>query len=375
MNLLEKGNPEEEDFPMDDRDIRDDVDGKETGVQADKKTILIVALVFIILILLILLFSVWYRSQKKVSNAEAVNQEIAQYVENQNTENNSIENNTSVENKTDAQGDLVLPGTESETAIVVEEAKEHKEVDVLLNPDKFEDPLDQDMYYEDYSYEKEYIMKELAGWWNNSGTGAIYDLSALRRYRKLSYGLQGTKQFYYYGDTDAEGNPNGEGVALYADDTYYFGSFSHGKRDGNGYWMRFYYNNKHPYSMNGKITMHSYAGEWKNDLPNGNGQEHFDIDVSKLVENDEFYQNIIGGFVDGRYQGDMYANTINEKGEITEWDGEAENGIFALKDSLPASGDHPVWKSRSDEPRFRRIGKDDNKDCGIRELYLEEKQR
>ena len=42
MNLLEKGRPEEEDFPMDDRDIRDDVDGKETGIQTDKKTILIV---------------------------------------------------------------------------------------------------------------------------------------------------------------------------------------------------------------------------------------------------------------------------------------------------------------------------------------------
>lgn len=372
MNLLEKGNPEEEDFPM------DEMKDKEAAIQTDKKVILIAVLVFVILILLILLFAMWFKTQKKTTSTEMVSEEITQYVEEKKLNSETEKNEELMEkgleaSKVGSETEKQETNDSKESAIVVQEDDTHKEMDALLNPSKQEDSLDQDMYYEDYSYEKEYIMKELAGWWDNSGSGAIYDLSALRRYRKLSYSLRDTKQFYYYGDVDADGKPNGKGTAMYADDTYYFGDFVHGKREGNGYWMRFYYNSKNEYSMKGKITMHSYSGGWKNDLPDGSGQEHFDIDMSKLVENDQLYQNVIGGFKAGRYHGDMFANTINEHGEVTEWDGEAENGVFKLQDSLPASGDYPVWKSRSDEPRFLRIAKGTNQDCGITELILEVK--
>lgn len=366
MNLLEKGSPEDEDFPM------DDIDSLETGIQTDKKKILIACGVFFALVLLILIFGIWYKSKRKIDNTEAVNKEVSQYIEKRDEKNNKdnlIIDNASVEASIDSEQENDL--SVEETAIVVEEEKGHEEVDVLLNQEQLKDPLDQDMDYEDYSYEKEYIMKELSGWWDNAGTAAVYDLSALRRYRKLSYGLRDSNQFYYYGETDSNGNPNGKGTALYGDDTYYFGEFVHGKKEGKGYWMRFYYNSKNPYAMNGKITMHSYAGEWKDNLPDGEGQEHFDVDVSKLADNDDFFQNVIGGFSAGRYHGEMYANSINEEGEITEWDGVAKNGEFELIGILPPSGENPIWKSRSDNPRIRRIGKDENKDCGIKELYLE----
>ena len=100
---------------------------------------------------------------------------------------------------------------------VVEEDKEQTtHTDVLLKPEKQMDPLDQDMSYEDDSYEKSYIMKEMSDWWDASQVSAMYDLSALRRYRKLSYSLKGTNQYYYYGDTDSEGKPHGKGCAMYS---------------------------------------------------------------------------------------------------------------------------------------------------------------
>ena len=208
----------------------------------------------------------------------------------------------------------------------------------------------------------------MSDWWDASQVSAMYDLSALRRYRKLSYSLKGTNQYYYYGDTDSEGKPHGKGCAMYADDTYYFGDFVHGRREGTGYWLRFYYDTKLEGARNGIYTMHSYAGGWKNDLPDGDGQEHFDVDITKISEDDVVIQNVIGHFGAGLYDGEMFANTVNQSGEVSEWDAKAEKGVFAVQGLMPPSGDYPVWKNRADEERILRIGKDENKNCGIKEL-------
>ena len=312
----------------------------------------LVAFVFLFLIILIFVFWMHGRTQNRVSDTT---QQVEANV-------NGMHTDLQEQVKQD-----VLTG--SSTPIVVEEDKEQTtHTDVLLKPEKQMDPLDQDMSYEDDSYEKSYIMKEMSDWWDASQVSAMYDLSALRRYRKLSYSLKGTNQYYYYGDTDSEGKPHGKGCAMYADDTYYFGDFVHGKREGTGYWLRFYYDTKMEGARNGIYTMHSYAGGWKNDLPDGDGQEHFDVDVSKIPEEEVIFQNIIGKFHAGLYDGEMFANSINSKGDVSEWDGEAENGVFMLQDSLPASGNYPVWKNRADETRILRIEKGKNKNCGISEL-------
>ena len=364
MNLLER-----------DSKIKDNIAYPEEGTSHQNMIYIWVAFVFLFLIILIFVFWMHGRTQNRVSDTTQQVEANVNGMQTESVKDTLIEDeikdlSTGEEQQTDLQEQVkqdVLTG--SSTPIVVEEDKEQTtHTDVLLKPEKQMDPLDQDMSYEDDSYEKSYIMKEMSDWWDASQVSAMYDLSALRRYRKLSYSLKGTNQYYYYGDTDSEGKPHGKGCAMYADDTYYFGDFVHGRREGTGYWLRFYYDTKMEGARNGIYTMHSYAGGWKNDLPDGDGQEHFDVDVSKIPEEEVIFQNIIGKFHAGLYDGEMFANSINSKGDVSEWDGEAENGVFMLQDSLPASGNYPVWKNRADETRILRIEKGKNKNCGISEL-------
>ena len=341
MNLLER-----------DSKIKDNIAYPEEGTSHQNMIYIWVAFVFLFLIILIFVFWMHGRTQNRVSDTT---QQVEANV-------NGMHTDLQEQVKQD-----VLTG--SSTPIVVEEDKEQTtHTDVLLKPEKQMDPLDQDMSYEDDSYEKSYIMKEMSDWWDASQVSAMYDLSELRRYRKLSYSLKGTNQYYYYGDTDSEGKPHGKGCAMYADDTYYFGDFVHGRREGTGYWLRFYYDTKMEGARNGIYTMHSYAGGWKNDLPDGNGQEHFDVDITKISEDDVVIQNVIGHFGAGLYDGEMFANTVNQSGEVSEWDAKAEKGVVAVQGLMPPSGDYPVWKNRADEERILRIGKDENKNCGIKEL-------
>ena len=341
MNLLER-----------DSKIKDNIACPEEGTSHQNMIYIWVAFVFLFLIILIFVFWMHGRTQNRVSDTT---QQVEANV-------NGMHTDLQEQVKQD-----VLTG--SSTPIVVEEDKEQTtHTDVLLKPEKQMDPLDQDMSYEDDSYEKSYIMKEMSDWWDASQVSAMYDLSVLRRYRKLSYSLKGTNQYYYYGDTDSEGKPHGKGCAMYADDTYYFGDFVHGRREGTGYWLRFYYDTKMEGARNGIYTMHSYAGGWKNDLPDGDGQEHFDVDITKISEDDVVIQNVIGHFGAGLYDGEMFANTVNQSGEVSEWDAKAEKGVFAVQGLMPPSGDYPVWKNRADEERILRIGKDENKNCGIKEL-------
>ena len=341
MNLLER-----------DSKIKDNIACPEEGTSHQNMIYILVAFVFLFLIILIFVFWMHGRTQKRVSDTT---QQVEANV-------NGMHTDLQEQVKQD-----VLTG--SSTPIVVEEDKEQTtHTDVLLKPEKQMDPLDQDMSYEDDSYEQSYIMKEMSDWWDASQVSAMYDLSALRRYRKLSYSLKGTNQYYYYGDTDSEGKPHGKGCAMYADDTYYFGDFVHGRREGTGYWLRFYYDTKMEGARNGIYTMHSYAGGWKNDLPDGDGQEHFDVDITKISEDDVVIQNVIGHFGAGLYDGEMFANTVNQRGEVSEWDAKAEKGVFAVQGLMPPSGDYPVWRNRADEERILRIGKDENKNCGIKEL-------
>ena len=364
MNLLER-----------DSKTKDNIAYPEEGTSHQNMIYIFVAFVFLFLIILIFVFWMHGRTQNRVSDTTQQVEANVNGMQTESVKDTLIEDeikdlSTGEEQQTDLQEQVkqdVLTG--SSTPIVVEEDKEQTaHTDVLLNPEKQMDPLDQDMSYEDDSYEKSYIMKEMSDWWDVSQVSAMYDLSALRRYRKLSYSLKGTNQYYYYGDTDSEGKPHGKGCAMYADDTYYFGDFVHGKREGTGYWLRFYYDTKMEGARNGIYTMHSYAGGWKNDLPDGDGQEHFDVDITKISEDDVVIQNVIGHFGAGLYDGEMFANTVNQRGEVSEWDAKAEKGVFAVQGLMPPSGDYPVWRNRADEERILRIGKDENKNCGIKEL-------
>lgn len=220
----------------------------------------------------------------------------------------------------------------------------------------------------DVSYTKEFILKEMTPYFEANNLDAVWDLAHLKRYVKLSDGIKGSGTYYYQGDVDSAGLPDGTGLAIYENNTYYYGSWSHGLREGNGRWYRFYINASDKVTQNKKYQAHSYAGDWKSDLPNGGGAEHYDVDISKLEPYERIIQNVVGNFTDGLYDDYMYANTVNYVGLIEEWYGTADKGVFKSWEDISSLGEYFAWQNRDDDKLYMKIGKADNKNQGMREM-------
>lgn len=221
----------------------------------------------------------------------------------------------------------------------------------------------------DESYSKEFILNEALPYFADNNQEAIWDLAHLKRYIKLSTELAGTNQYYYIGDVDSDGKPNGKGLAIYEDNSYYYGDWVGGARSGRGTWFRFYINEKSKRNAMGIYTAHSYAGEWADDLPNGGGAEHYDVDVSKIGGSDRIVRNVVGNFIDGLYDGEMFANTIDYKSAVEEWNGICDNGVFILWEDMSSIGECFVWRNKDDHKLYLDIDKSENKNQGIRELW------
>lgn len=220
----------------------------------------------------------------------------------------------------------------------------------------------------DEAYTKEFILNEALPYFADNKQDAIWDLAHLKRYVKLSKELEGTGKFYYQGDVDGNGRPNGKGLAIYEQNSYYYGEWSHGVRSGQGNWFRFYIGMRNKTNAMGKYMAHSYSGHWENDLPNGDGAEHYEVDISKLEGHTRILQNVVGNFTDGLYDGDMYANTVDYVGNVEEWNGVCDNGVFTLWRDMSAIGECSVWQNRDDTSLCMDIDKSENKNQGIREL-------
>ncbi|MCM1145052.1 MAG: hypothetical protein NC318_04350 [Blautia sp.] len=225
----------------------------------------------------------------------------------------------------------------------------------------------------DVSYSKEYILQEMTPYFADNNLEAIWDLAHLKRYIRLSAELKGTDTYYYQGDVDSDGAPHGVGLAIYEDNTYYYGSWAHGKRSGDGRWYRFYINSPDKVTKNKKYLAHSYAGEWKDDLPNGGGAEHYDVDVSQFDAWERILQNVVGNFTNGLYDGEMYANTIDSIGRTEEWNATVENGVFTLWRDMSSIGECSVWKKKDAEDTYMDIDQSENKNQGLRELFQSDK--
>lgn len=224
----------------------------------------------------------------------------------------------------------------------------------------------------DVSYSKEFILNEALPYFADNNQAAIWDLAHLRRYVKLSEGLKDTGNYYYTGDVNGSGKPDGKGLAIYEDNSYYYGDWSNGVRSGNGTWFRFYINEKSKRNAMGKYMSHSYAGAWADDLPNGQGAEHYDVDIAKIGGGERLFQNVVGGFVNGLYDGEMFGYTVDRIGNIEEWDGVAEEGKFTLWRDMSSIGECSVWRNKEDHELCLDIDKSENKGQGIQELLKKE---
>lgn len=214
-------------------------------------------------------------------------------------------------------------------------------------------------------------LKELYEYWDAYKLDAVDDIIRLERMQKISKELEGKDRFYYYGEVDRLGRPNGKGLAVYADNTYYFGEWKEGLRHGKGMWLQAAIYTEENKQYDKGVVEHSYNGQWSKDLPNGEGQEHFSYTAEKLsretTSKNRCIANVIGGFKNGYYHGEMYIMTLDERGSSTDWSGTCVEGVWEPMEEGAVS--ITVWESLDSEQesdrRFHKIFPEENKGFGI----------
>lgn len=342
-----------------DQDKRMDEE-KETLLQKPGTTKALLAVIAVLLICILILLSLMFARRAGDGASRDLQESITDYAK----EQQMMEGQTISEENRKEQ-DVI-----QEPEAVLEEGGEEENAEPLVSADDGKTAVVVDIEDErDEAYTKEFILKEAYPLFADNKQDAIWDLAHLKRYVKLSGSLDGTGEYYYKGDVDGEGRPHGTGLAIYEKNSYYFGQWSHGERSGQGTWYRYYINQRNKANAMGIYMSHSYAGAWENNLPNGQGAEHFDVDISKLVPTQEkILQNVVGSFSNGLYDGDMYAYTVDYIGNVEEWDGIAAKGVFTLWRDMSAIGECAVWRYKYDHSVCLDIDKSENKNQGIREL-------
>lgn len=206
-------------------------------------------------------------------------------------------------------------------------------------------------------------LKELYAYWSQDNMTAVRDLTHLERFEAMSIQLSGSNDFYYYGETSADGKPNGTGLAVYGDDQYYYGQWADGVRSGKGTWISFY-----PQYSQYVVTEHLYTGEWANDLPNGQGQEHYDYNYADMNKADYYLQNAIGEFSNGLYNGEMYIITVDKDEKTIEWLGTCKNGSWeqVLYTTVDSKGKIPYLSQKEDADRHLYMTLEGAKNNGVR---------
>lgn len=354
--------PDEEDME------EDETAGKLNGVasllQKPYMTAVLLGIIVVLLVcIIVMLILMPSRRQNDQADSGAVlNQSITEYAQEQKMQDDM---------RVDTVSDAIVVTPSKEQEVSDEDDKENTE-DAKAEPTAEDDDktaIVVDVEDEnDVSYTKEYILNEALPYFADNNQDAIWDLAHLKRYVKLSKELEDTNSYYYQGDVDSEGKPDGVGLAIYEQNSYYYGEWSHGVRSGRGTWFRFYIQQKDKNNAMGKYMAHSYSGTWANNLPNGLGAEHYEVDISKLPAHDRILQNVIGNFTDGLYDGELYANTVDYTGNVEEWEGVASKGVFELWRDMSAIGECSVWRKRDDHSLCMDIDKSENKNQGIREL-------
>lgn len=338
---------------------------REGILQKAVTTRVLLGIIAVLLIFILVLLTIVVSSRK--NRQEETDSDLQQTITDYSKEQQEMEEQVlSEEEKKPAVEQTVPEETEEEE----EEESEPEEEEEPVSADNEKTAIVVDVEDEnDEAYTKEFILKEAYPYFADNKQDAIWDLAHLKRYVKLSKGLEGTGDYYYQGDVDGEGKPHGKGLAIYEKNSYYFGDWSHGVRSGKGTWFRFYINQKNKNNAMGVYMSHIYSGDWADNLPNGEGAEHYDVDISKLTSTKgRMLQNVVGPFKNGLYNGDMYANTVDYIGTVQEWDGIAQEGVFTLWRDMSAIGECSVWRNKDDHSLCLDIDKSENKNQGIREL-------
>ena len=221
--------------------------------------------------------------------------------------------------------------------------------------------------YDGVQFDSKAQLAELMSYWEQGSGEALEDLMALERFEAMSYSLNGTDSFYYYGEVDSDGQPNGTGIACYANDQYYYGGWENGLRSGQGEWFSCY----PAYLATDNVTaFHIYSGSWAHDLPNGYGQENVEYNSELLNDRYLYFQNVIGTFSEGLYNGEMYIMLMDSNTNVTEWYGTAVNGSFQLLGHADADTAVPILYGAYDQEQRITVYPECAQNCRVNGLNV-----
>ncbi len=219
--------------------------------------------------------------------------------------------------------------------------------------------------YSKVKFDKDRQLNEMMAYWEENNQKALDDLANLDRFIAMSYTLRGTKNFYYAGEVDDSGRPNGKGIAVYADNQYYYGDWKEGLRSGKGTWMHYHiHQTKNTTDL---YTYHQYAGGWEKDLPQGEGSEHYEYNTALLKKGVGYDTNLIGSYSAGLVNGKFYLTNIYSDGKMKEWNAEADQGSWVyLSDTKDKKGNRTVYVDTHDPDNYIWLHPSQNKNIGVR---------
>lgn len=214
------------------------------------------------------------------------------------------------------------------------------------------------------TYDKDAQLKEMMAYWEDNNQAALDDLARLDWFLAMSWSLKGTDDCYYYGDTNENGKPDGRGIAVYADNQYYYGDWKNGLRSGGGTWIHYHIHQVK--NTTDLYTYHQYAGGWKNDLPSGEGSEHYEYNTGLLKKGIGYDTNLIGSYAEGLVHGEFYLTNLYSDGSIKEWNAEAEHGSWIYQsESKDKKGNKTVYVDVTDPDNYIWMKPEDNVNIGV----------
>lgn len=336
--------------------IFDEEDEKDFQ-ENDKAKILVTIIPFVLIILVLLVTLVLNHTGK--SSSEQVQDSIKEYADagkqemEPKSENKDPEVTVSEEEPTgEEEAVQTMPPSEQETPAPTPV------------PTKTPQPAGKEIDFSKVKYDKDAQLKEMMGYWEDNNQQALSDLAYLDRFRAMSWSLKGTTDFYYYGEKGTDGKPNGTGIAVYADNQYYYGQWKDGVRSGEGTW--FHYHIPASKGAGELVKFHQYTGAFQGDLPEGEGSEHYDFNTEKMNSKQRYTSNLIGTYHAGLVNGSFYLTTIYADGNMEEWNATAVNGSWQyIYNKADPKGNKPVYVSTTDEEDCVWMNPKENTGIGV----------
>lgn len=326
----------------------------------DRAKILISVIPVVLIIIILAVTMIVNEKKEDPSESEDLQQSIMDYADETNSTNNTL-----VKTEELPQTDTKLTTPEKEVVSKDEISAEEDQGNAEPSSTPYGKIMDTDKTdYSKVSYDRDEQLKEMMSYWADNNQKALDDLANLDRFKAMSWALRDTTDFYYYGDRNVSGIPEGKGIAVYADNQYYYGDWKDGVRSGNGTWIHYHIHNTA--NKNDLYLYHQYTGSWAEDLPEGEGSEHYDFEMSLLKENTGYNNNLIGSYSKGLVNGDFYLTNIYPDGNVREWYAQAEHGSWIYKsENKDKAGRGPVYVSNIDPNDYIWMLPKENKNVGV----------